>query len=564
MQEQQQKVLIIGGYGTFGGRLARLLANEPDLTLLIAGRTLHKARSFVTSIESRAAISPVEFDRNRDVTQQIANLSPAIVVDASGPFHAYGEDPYRVVVAAISCGAHYLDLADSAEFVGGIAEFNALAMEKRVFALSGASTCVALSSTVFRRLTRDLERVELLSGGIAPSPHAGVGYSVTQAVAQTAGKPVASILDNKTVTVWPFTDSRRYTIAPPGKLPLLRRTFSLADVPDLRLAKSIEPKAESMWFGAAPVPGIYHGVLRILARGVKGGWLPSLAPLAPLMFQLMRKLVWGEHRGGMFVEVRGRHDNGSAITRSWHLLAEGDNGPSVPATATAAIIRNHLQGRTPGTGARPAIGELEPGDFEYFFAALNIHTGYREEIADENRPVFRTVLGDAWPQLPVVIKELHATGGIGRFSGRASVQRGRSIFAKLIGRVVGFPAATGDIPLNVTMNCTTDSEHWTRNFDGHEFSSVMTAGKGRFSNLLCEKFGPVTFAMALIADNGRLNYVPCGWTFLGMPMPRFLAPQGEMVESVENGRFHFHVELRLPIVGHIVTYDGWLQPASAS
>ena len=40
------RVLIVGGYGTFGGRLARLLADEPRLTLLIAGRSLRAASAF--------------------------------------------------------------------------------------------------------------------------------------------------------------------------------------------------------------------------------------------------------------------------------------------------------------------------------------------------------------------------------------------------------------------------------------------------------------------------------------------------------------------------------------
>ena len=39
------KVLIIGRYGTFGGRLAKLLADEYRLILLIAGRSMPPPRS---------------------------------------------------------------------------------------------------------------------------------------------------------------------------------------------------------------------------------------------------------------------------------------------------------------------------------------------------------------------------------------------------------------------------------------------------------------------------------------------------------------------------------------
>ena len=31
-------------------------------------------------------------------------------------------------------------------------------------------------------------------------------------------------------------------------------------------------------------------------------------------------------------------------------------------------------------------------------------------------------------------------------------------------------------------------------------------------------------------------------------------------ESADDGRFNFHVEIRLPLIGSIVRYRGWLMP----
>jgi hypothetical protein len=39
-------ILIVGGYGIFGGRLVELLEDEPRLTLLVSGRSLERAREF--------------------------------------------------------------------------------------------------------------------------------------------------------------------------------------------------------------------------------------------------------------------------------------------------------------------------------------------------------------------------------------------------------------------------------------------------------------------------------------------------------------------------------------
>jgi hypothetical protein len=96
------KVLVLGGYGTFGGRLVRLLAGRPQLTLLVAGRSSAKAQSFCSNIAAAAKLTPLPFDRDGDVFSQLQDAAPDMVVDASGPFQVYGDDPYAVVKACIA------------------------------------------------------------------------------------------------------------------------------------------------------------------------------------------------------------------------------------------------------------------------------------------------------------------------------------------------------------------------------------------------------------------------------------------------------------------------------
>lgn len=165
------KALILGGYGSFGARLARMLADEAGLTLVIAGRAAAKAAAFCAALAGRAKATALAFDRDRDVGRQLGAAAPDLVVDASGPFQAYGAEPYRVVEACIALGIRYLDLADGARFVNGIARFDAAARARGVCALSGASTLPALTAAVVRRLARGIDRIEEVRAGIAPSPH---------------------------------------------------------------------------------------------------------------------------------------------------------------------------------------------------------------------------------------------------------------------------------------------------------------------------------------------------------------------------------------------------------
>src|SRR5215218_1575118 len=83
------KVLILGRYGVFGGRLGQLLGDLPGSTLFIAGRSLSKAQDFCARYSGQTAVRPVELDR-RDVAKALTALAPDLVVDASGPFQEYG------------------------------------------------------------------------------------------------------------------------------------------------------------------------------------------------------------------------------------------------------------------------------------------------------------------------------------------------------------------------------------------------------------------------------------------------------------------------------------------
>ncbi len=101
VKDQHLRLLIIGGYGTFGGRLAELLCREERLALAIAGRSKSAALAFCRALPPGAAREALEVNRDGDMAQRIEEINPHIVVDASGPFQAYGGDPYRVVKAAL-------------------------------------------------------------------------------------------------------------------------------------------------------------------------------------------------------------------------------------------------------------------------------------------------------------------------------------------------------------------------------------------------------------------------------------------------------------------------------
>jgi hypothetical protein len=560
-QEAGVKLLIVGGYGIFGGRVVELLENEPRLTLVVAGRSLAKARAFCAGRGRTAArLVAARFDRDGDLAAQLAAAGPDIVVDASGPFQAYGAGRYRVIEACLALGVNYLDLADGSDFVAGVGAFDAAARQAGVYLLSGVSSFPVLTAAAVRRLASGMAEVESIQAGIAPSPYAVVGANVIRAIASYAGQPVTLTRDGRAATGHPFTEQRRYTIAPPGRLPLRSTLFSLVDVPDLRALAELWPAARTIWMGAGPVPEALHRALVALAWLVRWRLLPSLAPLAPLMHLATNRLRWGEHRGGMFVAVTGVDAAGAPLRRSWHMLAEGDDGPLIPSMAVEALVRKALDGAAPPVGARAAVRELELEDYERLFAARRIFAAARDDGAAEGAPLYRRVLGEAWQDLPPEIRALHDLDGSVAAEGHAAVERGRGLLARLVAAIVGFPDASADTAVRVDFQAGPEGETWTRTFGTRSFTSRQFAGRGRSERLLCERFGPLTFAMALVPAEGRLRLILRRWSAFGIPLPQSLCPRSDSYEAVEAGRFRFHVDIAHPLTGLIVRYRGWLEP----
>jgi hypothetical protein len=309
--------------------------------------------------------------------------------------------------------------------------------------------------------------------------------------------------------------------------------------------------------GAGPVPEILHRALIALAWLVRLRLLPSLSPLAKLMHFASNRLAWGEHRGGMFVRVEGIDNLGAPVTRTWHLLAEGDDGPLIPSMAVEALVRKALDGIVPRPGARASLRDLELADYEALFARRTVVTGIRDDDVPASMPLYARVLGPAWSQLPSQIRGLHDSGTV-EVIGRGKVERGPGLLARIAAALVGFPRASDDTEVSVRFDRTSGRETWTRIFGGASFASLQFAGSGRSEGLLCERFGGLTFAMALVVQDGRLSLVVRRWNIVGIPLPLWLGPRAEAYESVKSGRFQFHVDISHPLAGLIVRYDGWL------
>ena len=72
------KVLILGGYGTFGGRLAQLLAGDARVTLLIGGRSFGQAQTVEVDRRTGLAIEVAAYNQTVSTADRREGVRAAI------------------------------------------------------------------------------------------------------------------------------------------------------------------------------------------------------------------------------------------------------------------------------------------------------------------------------------------------------------------------------------------------------------------------------------------------------------------------------------------------------
>ncbi|MEM1161918.1 MAG: DUF4166 domain-containing protein [Pseudomonadota bacterium] len=535
------KVVILGGYGVFGSLLAELLIRDGHQVWL-AGRSLDKAQAAA----QRLGAAALYCDRDGDLSTLFAP-EPDVLIDAAGPFQDYGADPYRIAYACLAAGCNYADLSDAAGFTAGISALDDDARKAGLWVLSGASSVPGLSSSVVAALASDGGAVELIESAILPGNRAPRGLAVMASILGGVGRPLKLWRGGRWRQGRGWTERRSYDLAPG-----LSRAGYFVDVPDLTLFPE-HFRARTVVFRAGLELGLMSRSLAALA-GLRR-WLDL--PIGPRGVALLRWLSdftypLGTDRGGMIVRVLEQTEQGHQEAR-WTLVAEEGEGPYIPGLVARTLCR-HAAEITPG--ARPCLAEVSLSQLEEAATDLAV-TFHREDSACPS--LFQTAFGDDWPNLPTQTRALHRVQDVESFSGTATVERGPSLPARLIGWFFNFPDAGTDVPVTVTKSRTSKGEIWRRDFDGRRFRSFCS--KGPEPKTFLERFWWLTFEVDLsVRDQAVEMPVRRGW-FLGLPIPRALLPSSETREYVQDGRFHFDIGLAAPLgMGLIVRYRGHLSP----
>lgn len=327
-------VLILGGYGVFGRRVAMNLARRDDVDLVIAGRNAGSAATLARALgTARVASLAVDLQRPEAISRLLA-AKPAVIVDTLGPFQL------RNLALPRSCaerGIHYVDIADARTRVNEIASLDAVARVNNAAIISGASTVPALTTAIVDELAPNPREIVAIDVGIAPGHRSPRGLATVAEILGYCGARIPPVCGNREEYGW--GDLTRYAYpAPVGE-----RWLSNVDTPERSLWRTRYPALEEAAIRTGLEIGILHLGLAGLSRGVRIGVLPRLSRFAKpfLKFAALFDGL-GTSDGAMHVRVVTRDKHARSTTRTAVLIAEEGDGPQVGAAPAAAVVKKLL------------------------------------------------------------------------------------------------------------------------------------------------------------------------------------------------------------------------------
>jgi hypothetical protein len=319
-------IVVFGGYGIFGGHVARALV-AAGLPVRIAGRDAERAARFAAGLgpghEGMAA------DAGDPAACARALSGARVAVHCAGPFSTIG---LALPEACLAAGIHHVDIADDRGWFRRLATFDGRFRERGLAAVAGCSSLPGISGALARLAARQLPSVERARVTLFIGNRNPKGEAAVRAAAGQLGRPILAPQGGLR-----GFHGREVVALPP---PFGRRAVYDWDSPELDLlpdllgARSVRVK---VGFEARLATLAFAGLARLGPR-LGAGLLTGAIPLA-------RRLSFFGHSGGV-VKVELWAPGG---TRAAVSLGAADHGQRMAALPAAFVARELHKG---GTGTR--------------------------------------------------------------------------------------------------------------------------------------------------------------------------------------------------------------------
>lgn len=189
-------ILIIGGYGEVGGKIAKLLLQNYPNRIWIAGRNIEKAKDFC--VQHKNLVRPLQLDVSEKVhPEQLENVALVIM--------CLEQKDTAFAQLCLNEGIIYIDITASYTFLKKLEALHSLAVQKHSTAIFSVGMAPGLTNLMAMHAARQLSSLEKMHISILLGAGDTHGTAAILWILQQLNKPFSSYNNHKVAN---FTNKR--------------------------------------------------------------------------------------------------------------------------------------------------------------------------------------------------------------------------------------------------------------------------------------------------------------------------------------------------------------------
>ena len=349
------RVLIVGGYGDVGRRIAAALASDVQLHLIVAGRDHRKARSLASQLGKRARALQLDVHDREAVVSAVADSDLIVCcVDQREP---------HLVSSAIEQGAAYLDVTAGWEFISRCLAMHEQAEAAGVHIWVGSGLSPGLVNVMARAATDQLREVDTVHSYLFLGMGDEAGPAALDFMLKAASEPFSVVEHGRSRIAWAFREARHIDVpSEEGRLCAYR--FPMPD--QFFFPQTLGVPTAASWLAFEPA---WVNLAWIVLSRSRAIWLLRSKKMRRA---IVRMLAWGENafhgRDHVRLVVEARSADGSS-----YLTVSGRGQAHATAASALVMARMLLDGPATRPGVWLPEQVVDPSPFFRSLAELGWH-----------------------------------------------------------------------------------------------------------------------------------------------------------------------------------------------
>jgi len=316
-----------------------VLAQDPSIECVVAGRNPPKQRN-----KKDSPVIYLTLDCNDPGTFGAVLPSMFAVINVRGSFDS---QDYRIAEQCATFGVHYVDLADSRDYISGFERLNRAAVRNGVLLVTGAGFSPTISTLLVDSVKHDFASISEINVFVSYGNKNMGGTASMRSLLSQIGRSMRLKGRGQWRTFRGWSKGRSVQLPDPAG----KRRLYLCDAPELEIL-SERYQAETVTFRTGFELNVFNFGLSILSWLTSKNRIQHPARLARALLRTGRFFRrMGSDHDAVGVRISGLANNSQAIVHNIFLVGRSGAGPIIPCAPVIGLVKKWVNDGVTQSGA---------------------------------------------------------------------------------------------------------------------------------------------------------------------------------------------------------------------